>query len=70
MYRIGLILLLSTLLFTPALAVEYVSLETNQGTIVLELDDEKAPISVANFLRYVDEGFSIRRFFIGLFRNS
>ncbi|MEP0844520.1 MAG: peptidylprolyl isomerase [Phycisphaerae bacterium] len=27
------------------------------GWIVLELDAEKAPITVANFLRYVDEGY-------------
>jgi len=34
-----------------------VKLETNMGDIVLELDAEKAPITVANFLRYVDEKF-------------
>jgi len=27
------------------------------GEIVLELDEEKAPVTVKNFLRYVDEGF-------------
>ncbi|MHC4443452.1 MAG: peptidylprolyl isomerase [Planctomycetota bacterium] len=27
------------------------------GQIVLELDEEKAPVTVKNFLRYVDEGF-------------
>jgi peptidyl-prolyl cis-trans isomerase A (cyclophilin A) len=30
---------------------------TSLGEIHIELDAEKAPISVANFLRYVDEGF-------------
>jgi peptidyl-prolyl cis-trans isomerase B (cyclophilin B) len=30
---------------------------TNMGDIVLELDREKAPKSVANFLNYVQEGF-------------
>jgi len=35
----------------------FVELQTNQGPIVLELDREKAPISVANFLAYVDKGF-------------
>jgi len=34
-----------------------VAIETNHGKIVLELDKSKAPISVENFLRYVDEGF-------------
>jgi peptidyl-prolyl cis-trans isomerase B (cyclophilin B) len=34
-----------------------VVLETSKGTIVLELDPEKAPGSVENFLGYVDEGF-------------
>jgi peptidyl-prolyl cis-trans isomerase A (cyclophilin A) len=34
-----------------------VTLETSLGKIVLELDAEKAPISAANFLAYVDSGF-------------
>lgn len=34
----------------------YVAMETSLGPIVLELDREKAPISVENFLRYADEG--------------
>lgn len=34
-----------------------VTLETSLGQIVLELDAEKAPVSVANFLAYVDSGF-------------
>jgi peptidyl-prolyl cis-trans isomerase A (cyclophilin A) len=34
-----------------------VTLETSLGSIVLELDAERAPISVANFLSYVDSGF-------------
>lgn len=34
-----------------------VTLETNQGLIELELDGDKAPKTVANFLSYVDEGF-------------
>ncbi|MDI3325418.1 peptidylprolyl isomerase [Pontibacterium granulatum] len=32
-------------------------LETNQGEILLELDGDKAPITVDNFLSYVDDGF-------------
>ncbi len=34
-----------------------VRIETNIGNIELELYPDKAPITVANFLRYVDEGF-------------
>jgi len=34
-----------------------VKLLTNFGEITLELDAEKAPITTANFLQYVDKGF-------------
>ena len=34
-----------------------VVLETSQGVIEMELDPDKAPISVQNFLAYVDAGF-------------
>ncbi|HEY6898205.1 MAG TPA: peptidylprolyl isomerase [Rhodocyclaceae bacterium] len=34
-----------------------VELKTNQGTIVIELNAEKAPKSVDNFLQYVKAGF-------------
>jgi len=34
-----------------------VKLHTNFGEITLELDAEKAPITVANFLQYVESGF-------------
>jgi len=34
-----------------------VVLDTSLGAITLELDAEKAPITVKNFLTYVDEGF-------------
>ena len=34
-----------------------VLMKTSLGDIVIELDPEKAPISVANFLAYVDDGF-------------
>jgi peptidyl-prolyl cis-trans isomerase A (cyclophilin A) len=33
-----------------------VRLETDKGVILAELADDKAPITVANFLRYVDSG--------------
>ncbi len=34
-----------------------VVLDTSMGPITLELNPDKAPISVENFLKYVDEGF-------------
>lgn len=32
-------------------------IETNQGTIELELDEQKAPKTVANFVQYAEKGF-------------
>jgi cyclophilin family peptidyl-prolyl cis-trans isomerase len=37
--------------------VSWVELKTSMGTIVIEVDGKKAPISAANFLTYVSEGF-------------
>lgn len=34
-----------------------VALETDKGTIVVELYPDKAPITVENFLKYVDSGY-------------
>ena len=34
-----------------------ITIETNKGTIKVELDAEKAPITVENFLSYVNDGF-------------
>lgn len=34
-----------------------IRLETNKGDIVLALDEEKAPKTVANFLSYIETGF-------------
>ncbi len=34
-----------------------VKLQTNFGTMTLELDAEKAPQTVANFIQYVNDGF-------------
>jgi cyclophilin family peptidyl-prolyl cis-trans isomerase len=35
----------------------FVTIDSNYGKIVLELNPDKAPITVANFLSYIDEGF-------------
>ncbi len=37
--------------------VVLVEMKTNKGKIAIELYPDKAPISVANFLKYVDQGF-------------
>ncbi len=34
-----------------------VKIETNHGVIIAELDEEKAPLTVANFVNYVNNGF-------------
>ncbi|MGS1015568.1 peptidylprolyl isomerase [Allosphingosinicella humi] len=49
----------------PRPATVRVSLETSEGAIVLELEAERAPITTANFLRYVEgkrlDGIAIYR---------
>ena len=55
MKRLLLMIFLAVLLLTtPALAAERVIIETNYGNFTVELDTEKAPLTVANFLTYVD----------------
>ncbi len=65
--RIILALLLAGLCILPAHAassssatkgkMKMVKLHTNKGTITLQLDAEKAPLTVKNFLDYVNSGF-------------
>ncbi len=62
--RIILAILLVGLCILPAQAasttkgkMKMVKLETNHGTITLQLDAEKAPITTQNFLDYVNSGY-------------
>ena len=48
---------LLALLPTLLLANPQVRLETSAGPVTLELYEDKAPQTVANFLKYVDDGF-------------
>jgi len=51
-----------------------VVIRTNKGNIELDLDQDKAPLSVANFLSYVDSGHYagtvFHRFFINVADNA
>ncbi len=49
--------LLLCLLALPAFAAEYAIIQTNMGDIKVELNRAKAPVSVNNFLAYVNQGF-------------
>ncbi|MDB5719270.1 MAG: peptidyl-prolyl cis-trans isomerase, cyclophilin type, partial [Sphingomonas bacterium] len=39
----------------PKPAVVHVTLQTSAGPILLELEKERAPITTANFLKYVEQ---------------
>lgn len=52
-----LVLIIGGLLSFAALAAPSVEMQTSMGRIVIELDSEKAPKTVQNFLQYVNEGF-------------
>jgi peptidyl-prolyl cis-trans isomerase A (cyclophilin A) len=49
-------LLLTALLISTAAGQTKIAIETGAGVIEAVLDDQKAPITVANFLKYVDAG--------------
>jgi cyclophilin family peptidyl-prolyl cis-trans isomerase len=60
MNRLALILLTSAVAVSPAAVAQdkkhpVVVMETSMGKITIELFDDKAPVTVKNFLRYVDD---------------
>lgn len=50
------VLIVALFLTSPVFAADVVVIETNYGDITVELNTEKAPLSVANFLTYADSG--------------
>jgi cyclophilin family peptidyl-prolyl cis-trans isomerase len=50
-------LIIGGLLSFAVLAAPSVDMQTSMGRIVIELDAEKAPKTVQNFVQYVNEGF-------------
>ena len=52
---LSIVLLLT--LASIGMAASAVEMKTNFGTVIIELNDEKAPITVKNFLEYVDQKF-------------
>lgn len=54
--RLPLLLLLSLLSFTAQGEPVNIAMETSLGTIKLELDPDKAPKTVANFVQYTKDG--------------
>lgn len=56
---VGTLFVLAALMASPlaSAANERVLLKTSKGAIEIELDSAKAPITVANFLKYVDARF-------------
>ncbi len=54
---VGLCILPAQAASTTKGKMKMVKLETNHGTITLQLDAEKAPISTQNFIDYVNSGF-------------
>lgn len=56
-YQKILVLLGCCVMATGVMAAQQVKITTTQGDIVVELNEEKAPKSSANFLNYVDNKF-------------
>ncbi len=62
-------LLAAALLIPAAASAQTVQIQTNKGTIEVELDAKKAPITVKNFLAYVKKGHFDGTIFHRVIRN-
>jgi len=69
-------ILLTLISFTIALQMQFalaanpkVKMETIKGTIILELYPDKAPITVKNFLQYVNDGDYVNTIFHRVIKN-
>jgi cyclophilin family peptidyl-prolyl cis-trans isomerase len=60
---LAMLMSLSTLAIAADTSNPVVIMETNHGTIKIELWEDRAPGTVANFLRYVDAGFYNNKIF-------
>lgn len=49
--------ILALAIFASGALAQQVAIRTNQGLITIELYADKAPVTVANFLQYVKDGF-------------
>ena len=63
--RVSVLMVALIVFFGTAEAADYpkVRIETTAGSFTVQLNDERAPLSVANFLQYVEEGFYIGKIF-------
>lgn len=57
MHKIATLLLLAACTLPVQAQNPHVWLDTDQGPIIVELDEAAAPVTVDNFLRYIDDGF-------------
>lgn len=57
LHRIATLLFLSLIASTTLAEAPRVRLSTNQGEMIIELAEKRAPDTVNNFLQYVDDGF-------------
>lgn len=57
MKKVAILILLATCTLSAQAQNPHVWLDTDMGPIIIELDPGAAPVTVENFLRYVDDGF-------------
>jgi peptidyl-prolyl cis-trans isomerase A (cyclophilin A) len=69
LFKYFLSVLLLVMATTTAIAATQVEFKTNKGNFTVELYPEKAPITVANFLQYVNSGFYEKTIFHRVINN-